>query len=289
MDLVRSGSLAAALRQLVFDHPEIVKLRQRAREATDAGDPTFDESAGLVGVVIGHPEPVFLLRFLNEEYEARETKLESIESPKDSVWAEYLFWNRPAEVREFCDALDFRAYTLVRYLKDRLVPSYAHTNDGHLTPIAHTIWSQDIYYVDPSTGDIYEAGDEKLERRWIGVIFGVPNASFDVVAVRQNQAPPNMMLLPGARSCRVSGDGLGAAAAALGQRRLRKAPKTWAAQAALAKAGIDILMSDLTLKEIAGEIAPFMPIPPKTALQFSALAKLIGRIRQQRMRSKGSA
>jgi hypothetical protein len=55
-----------------------------------------------------------------------------------------------------------------------MVGARGHVADGHLVPIARSIWSHDRYYIHCPTGDLYEAGTETLEKRFTAVILVPP-------------------------------------------------------------------------------------------------------------------
>jgi hypothetical protein len=126
-------------------------------------------------------------------------------------------------------------------------------------PVAHTqpvilpsIWAHKDFYIDGETGDVFEVNPDCddpprdfLTKRWKAVMLrpGVPA-----------HGAPNHPLP-------------------------RRKPKGDLVQAALTRAGIDLRQSNLSLNEVASQIARFLPNPPKSASEQLALAKLVGRLR----------
>jgi hypothetical protein len=175
-DVADVGSLAAALEKLVFSHPTIQGLRERALKVAEAEQILFDEDAGLVGLVLGHEEPLLPLRYFpREDGDDLLVPVQVSEAEEDSASAEF-FTPWPPEIEAFYDAVNLRARTLIGFLQTEAVIGIGHTVDGHLVLIAHTIWWHEDFYIHPPTGDIYEGGADRMKKRWTGVVLRAPAA-----------------------------------------------------------------------------------------------------------------
>jgi hypothetical protein len=170
------GSLSAALERLVFRHPDVRVLCDRAIAAADAEQVAFEEQGGLVVTVSGHDEPLLPLRYLVEENEQFETYLPPASPEEEAAWAQYFEHELPADIQAYNDAVYLRARTLIEMLQDQKLSARGHVADGHLVPIAHTVWRREDHYIHPSTGDVYEAAPDGMKRKWTGVILEAANA-----------------------------------------------------------------------------------------------------------------
>jgi len=172
-DVLAIGSLSDALSRLVFSHPGVRALCAKAIAVADQQRGSFEEDAGLVVLVSGHDEPLLPLRYFPKDTDEFIAPLPDPE--EDAAVAEYFDRRRPAEIEAYYDAVNMRARTLIEMLQSREVLALGHTADGHLMPIAHSIWSHEYYYIHPPTGDIYEAA-ETMTKKWTGAILVSPGA-----------------------------------------------------------------------------------------------------------------
>jgi hypothetical protein len=175
-EVIAIGSLSEALARLVFDHPDVRALCVRAIAAAGEQRISFEEDAGLVGLVTGHDEPLLPLRYFQKHTCEFIESLPSESPEEDSLAAEYLHQGWPPEIEAYYGAVNLRARTLIEMLQDRKIVSRGHSSDGHLILIAHSIWSHDDYYVHPPTGDVYEARPHAMRKKWTGVIFEAPDS-----------------------------------------------------------------------------------------------------------------
>lgn len=172
-DVVAVGSLYEALEHFVFSHPEIQRLRPDAITSAKAERCLFEETAGLVGPVIGLDEPVIPMRHVShqsrrnkekEEFEARTSNLGPNEF--DRPW--------PPALEAYYGAINRRAGLLFQFLQERQLVGWGDASDGHLVPLAHTIWSHEDFYVHRYNGDVYESGPRILKKKWTGVTLALP-------------------------------------------------------------------------------------------------------------------
>jgi hypothetical protein len=174
--VVSSGSLADALADLVLRADEIEPMRLRAMTAaTSAGKP-FESDAGLVGLVYGHDEPVIPLRYFARAEWDRGLLPGPPGTPGDvDAWLDPE--EEIPEVSSFYEAVNKRASTLFAMLQRKQVGSWGHSIDGHIVPIAPTIWSHPDFYVHPPTGDIYDGTSNPMTKRWTGVVLAHAGAA----------------------------------------------------------------------------------------------------------------
>jgi hypothetical protein len=190
-DVLAVGSLSEALTRLVFSHPGVRALCAKAIAVADQQRVSFEENAGLVVLVSGHDEPLLPLRYFPKDTDEFIAPLPDPE--EDPAVAEYFDQSHPPEIEAYYEAVKLRASTLIEMLQGREVLALGHTADGHLMPIAHSIWSHEYYYIHPPTGDIYEAA-ETMTKKWTGAILVSPSAvsSAGLLHVK----PPTFDVLP---------------------------------------------------------------------------------------------
>jgi hypothetical protein len=245
-DVVLAGSFPAVLATLIFKHPAVIALKGSAVNSVRAKRHRFEEHAGLIGVVIGHDDPVLPVRYFHVH-------------PWDDPWeppdldssdpAEVYFTDdTPKELRAYYNEIKLRALTLFEFLQEGTVIASGHTEDGHPTDIARAVWLHGDYYIHAYQGDVYEGGlEDVLVRRWVGISFkpGVqPEPHYKPSKPQQGS----------------------------------RARKSQAVRAAMDKAGINPVTTELTPKQIAGRIAEFLQDIPRTEAQVEALAKMISRV-----------
>jgi hypothetical protein len=174
-DVIAARTLSAALDRLVFAHPEILALRGKAIEASERCKVPYYEFANLIAPVAGMEEPVLPLRYFNDRTD--DFGLPEPQAPDDVVpdpeWDE-LFSSQPGEITACYEAINKRASEFFALLQDGLILARGHVADGHLVDIAQSIWSHEDYYIHCPTGDLYEAGRERLEKRFTAVILVAP-------------------------------------------------------------------------------------------------------------------
>ncbi len=176
-DVVRVGSLSAALTHLVFRHPRVQTLRAAAMQVAKTSRVACEEDAGLVGLVFGHGEPLLPLRYFSpDECDFSSLPLEP-PTPEEVAIDETFFGGGPPEIDAYYSAVNLHALTLIGKLQNREVIGLGHTAQGDLVPIAHSIWSHEDFYVHPPTGDVFEAGYGDMTKKWTGVILVGPNDS----------------------------------------------------------------------------------------------------------------
>jgi hypothetical protein len=177
-DVLREGSLASALTQLVLRSPELEIARKNAQAFASLNNLPFENDAGLLGSCYGSEEAVLPLRY----FKLRDWDENLVESPPTDDQRDFQDLNNQYfrgegdlnVVDDFYDAIMLRADTLFLLLQRKQVIGWGTTADGELVPLAHTIWSHPDYYVHPSTGDIYDGSTVPMTRRWSGVLFSPP-------------------------------------------------------------------------------------------------------------------
>jgi hypothetical protein len=194
-DVLQEGSLSRALTRLVFKHPEVISLRRAANDATSAAQsPPLEEDAGLVGLVTGHDEPLLPLRYFpRDDYDPETSDVLSATPEAQGIGDEF-FGPAPPAVEAFYDAINLRARTLIEMLQDQKLAARGHTADGHLVPIAHTIWRHEDYYVHPPTGDVYEAAPRSMKKRWTGVVLEASGRPREAELFHVKPTTPDVLL-----------------------------------------------------------------------------------------------
>lgn len=245
-DVIGAGSFPAVFANLIFKNPQVTALKLKAEAAAKAEGIVFDRYAGLMGVVIGHNDPMVLVRHFHPHPWSEPDPIPPTES-LDEASEFYDPW--PLELAAYYEELNRRAQTLFEFLQSGSLIAHGHTENGQAVDIARSVWLHGNFYIHAYQGDIFEGGFEFLERRWVGVSFRLGNP--------------------------IRGLNLGFDNAAV---RLRKAPKSEAVAKAIREAGIDLKNTKLAPKQIATEVLPFLNDPPRSEEQILALKTLISRL-----------
>jgi hypothetical protein len=169
-EVLALGSLAEALARLVFRHPDVRVLCDRAIAVAEAQRIPFEEDGGLVAEFSGHDERLLPLRYFPKEADDFEV-YEPPSPEEDAIFARYFHDGWPPDIKAYYDAVNVRARALIEMLQEQRVLARGHAADGHLIPIAHTIWRHEDYYIHPPTGDVYEAAPHAMKKKWTGVIL----------------------------------------------------------------------------------------------------------------------
>jgi hypothetical protein len=259
-DVLALGGLAEVLRELVFRHPDVLTLRASAeRQAAEANQPLPEDDAGLVALCSGHDEPLLPMRYFEtEEPDLSRVPIEPL-GPEE-MEAEKYFADFPCP---YHDAVFLRARALFELLQQREVLAFGHTAQGDLGPIAHTIWSHPEFYVQPSRGDVYDAGSYPMVKQWTGVVLVDPAGAPSMLHVKHTGHD-------GVRSAAVEATPKATA------RRKRVATKSEVVLTAMLAADIDPKTCDLPPKQIAAKIK--LSRAPRTEQEVAALHKMIRRI-----------
>lgn len=176
-DVVAAGTLADALTRLIFKHPEVQALRASAAAAAKTAHVLFEENAGLIAPVYGHNEPLLPLRFFRkEDLDSGVPDVSDVSGSDQDGGAAWdgIMDRFPQEISDCYGAINARAAAVFDLLQDRAVVGFGHTSDGHFVEIARTIWSHKDFYIHPPTGDIYDAVEGEMTRRWTGVVLTLP-------------------------------------------------------------------------------------------------------------------
>lgn len=191
-EMIEIGSLAEALEQLVLRHPEVEALRPGAKRAARAARYPFEGEAGFVGVVSGHHQPVIALRhFRNSASELLEDWQSVDELAKRGPTKFYR--PDPADLERFYRCLNLRAHVFFDLLKEQEVASVGHARDGHLVPLAPTLWSREELFVERGTGDIYDARYPKPVRKWMGIMLCAPQTAIGSAAFHVKPIEPDQL------------------------------------------------------------------------------------------------
>ena len=197
--LFQAGTLADALSGLVFKYPAVARLRKRAIAFSKTSRQPFLDDAGLIGPGYGHEEPLIPLRYFRIEREHVGPLAEAAGDVAHSEADEFYADRRAPEVQDYYVAVNARAAALFELLQSGTVASLGHASDGHLIPIARSVWSHTDFYVHPYTGDMYEAGYGEMNKRWTGIIFRSP-ALESAVPAKIEIAPKESPCSKGVRS-----------------------------------------------------------------------------------------
>jgi hypothetical protein len=182
-ELISAGSLSVALDRLVFAHPEVLTLRAAAIEASTRNGWPFYEFANLITDVIGLEVPVLPLRHFNDRRDDfGRPEVQRVMAKPSAEW-EALCRSAPIEITACYGAFERRAHEFFNLLQNGLVAARGHVADGHLVDIAQSLWLHERYYIHCPTGDLYEAGTERLVKRYTAVVLVAPpslNGRLDV-------------------------------------------------------------------------------------------------------------
>jgi hypothetical protein len=178
-DVLAVGSLVEALDRLVFNHPRVAALRQRAMSAMKAGRGSFYDNAGFAEPVYGHDELMLPLKVFGKKDYEKMSNDEYDALARNSGWNGLLSWSqRPEEYVLFHEELELRCFTLIGMLQHREIEGVCYIHGkGERETLLHTVWSRDDLYVHIRTGDIYEARSLRMIKRWIAVAFQLPGTS----------------------------------------------------------------------------------------------------------------
>lgn len=172
-DILTLGSLSEIFEHLVFEHPAVTSLRPSAIKAADLAHCPFEVTAGFVSPVIGLDQPVVCIRHVSHQRRRMQETREYEAAIRDRGLSKFDRPYPPA-LKAYYDAIKQRIGLLFLLLQERQLVAWAHTNDGHLVPLAHTIWSHENFYVHRYDGDVFEAGQEVLVKKWTGVTLARP-------------------------------------------------------------------------------------------------------------------
>jgi hypothetical protein len=181
------GSLERALDQLVFNHPRVTALRQKAKEMVAAEKKPFYDNAGLLSAVFGHDEEMVALKSFagrDQLMSREERELEAATPWADSVprW--------PKEYDDFSDEIELRACALIEMLKSGRLEGIcytAHTKERET--LLPTVWTREEYYILPHAGDIFEAQSMKMVARWTGIVLQVPASATRLIPAIIDTSP----------------------------------------------------------------------------------------------------
>jgi hypothetical protein len=174
-DVAAVGSLQRALDQLVFNHPRVEVLRQKAKAAMAAEKKPFYDNVGLLSPVYGHNEEMISLKSF--------VGCDQLMSRDDyELWAENSQFKNsvprwPKEYDDFRDEVELRAVALIEMLQSGQLEGVCYTaRTKERETLLPTIWTREEYYVLPRTGDIFEAKPMKMVPRWTDVVLRLPSA-----------------------------------------------------------------------------------------------------------------
>jgi hypothetical protein len=178
VDVVRTRSLSQALNKLVLAHASVREAYARAKAFASEDDSLaqLEEHGGLIALFSGHDEPLLPLRYFEEPPFDHVPPAGIIEADDK---ADVYFADWPKEIRSYHDTVFLRAETLIEILHSGQVIGVGHTVDGSSVRIRQSIWRHPGFYVEPQTGDVYDASTHPMTRMWSGVAFeqGVPVTS----------------------------------------------------------------------------------------------------------------
>ncbi len=251
-EITQFSSLAEALRKLVLDYPGHATLRARARAL---GRADFSGWGPYIGPGLGHDIELLPFRYLRSVVAT--SKLSDTPVEEDPEIAKY-FEHADDDISRFYDAQTRR---LIDFFENFLVgraTAWGHTRDGLLVQIAVPIWSHEEFYLDPATGDLYEAAEEGMVKRWTALVVSRP---FDPQPPGYDQIRPAAVLTT--------------------EPVFPKGPRSDETRRALAKAGINLATFVGSNKSIRELIRPFLTQPLETGRQVEALDRNISRLRKQ--------
>jgi hypothetical protein len=178
-ELLAIGTLTGALARLVFEDPDLNAARIRAKKVARDHACVFEDYAGFLRPVYGHAECLIPLKCIQADVDdpAEPVLVTAQEEEADeSVLAKLMKQcGPPPEVCAYYKLFSRRVCAVIAPLQNRAIAGFGHIEDGHLVPIAHSIWSHEAYYVHPWNGDVYEARPEVMIKRWTGVILVAPD------------------------------------------------------------------------------------------------------------------
>jgi hypothetical protein len=169
-DVLRTRSLSQALNKLVLAHASVRETYVRAKVFSSEDDSLaqLEEHGGLIALFSGHDEPLLPLRYFEESPFDRvpPSRITEADDKADVYFADW-----PEEIRSYYDTVFMRAETLIEILHSGQVIGVGHTVDGSSVRIRQSIWRHPSFYVEPQTGDIYDASTNPMTRTWSGVAF----------------------------------------------------------------------------------------------------------------------
>jgi hypothetical protein len=169
-DVLQTRSLSQALNKLVLAHASVRETFARAKAfaSEDGSLAQLEEHGGLIGLFSGHDEPLLPLRYF-EELPFDHVPPARIIEAHDKADVCFAEWRE--EIRNYYETVSLRAETLIEILHSGQVIGVGHTVDGSSVRIRQSIWRHPGFYVEPRTGDVYDANTNPMTRRWTGVAF----------------------------------------------------------------------------------------------------------------------
>jgi hypothetical protein len=257
-DRLSGCSIVDAFRRCILRDPELIASSKRL--SSQHYDKTIFNEGRYPGAVVEFLWPLNLdaetlaYRFVSSGFIILEDPLPTV--PPDVKDVAEIIVDRWARLRR-------------RLIKGELVARGMFTRTGEVRPIEPLQWARHGLSVDVECGDLIEYQAHKPVVWWSGLSLVNPNPDgtigCQIPNAPQAPAPISRSAAPGKSA------------------KARPRPMANAVAHALKEKGLDQGPGERTFKQVAGIIAPLMPLPPKTEAEILALAKAVKRHYDERI------